>query len=133
MYRIVLDTNVLISAVIGNGKPRHLLKAILDGRCVLVTSDVILNEMAGVLSRPKFKMNGREVHDVMSALVFSSDVRRVKSRFRIVREDPDDDAIINTAYDGQADYIVSGDDDLLKIRVFEGIRIISVAEMLNLL
>ena len=72
----------------------------------------------------------QEVHDIMSALALSSDIKMVKSRFKAVR-DSDDDAVINTAYDGQADYI-SGDDDL-KIKTFEEIRIISVAGMLDLL
>jgi putative PIN family toxin of toxin-antitoxin system len=56
---------------------------------------------------------------------------QVKSRFKVVKEDPDDDIIVRTAYDGKADYIVSGDKHLLSMKEFKGIRILTVEEMLN--
>lgn len=133
MYRVVLDTNVLISAVIRNGKPRHLLNAANDKKYVLVTSREILNELAGVLRRPKFQMNEAEIMQILFALVSSSDIKIVKSKFKVVKEDPDDDVIINTAYDGQADYIVSGDDHLLSVKKFKNIQIVTVAEMFKML
>ena len=134
MYRVVLDTNVLISAVIRKGKPRHLLeKAIKDNKYVLVTSRDIVDELRDVLSRPKFQMSREEIDQISVALVSSSDVKMIKSNFKVVKEDPDDDVIINTAYDGNANYIVSGDDDLLRIKEFKGIQIIKVADMLKLL
>lgn len=134
MYRVVLDTNVLISAVICSGKPRQLLrKAVDDGKYVLVTSDEILNEMSGVIRRPKFKMNEDEIEDILFALISSSDIKMITSMFKVVKDDPDDNVIINTAYDGKADYIVSGDDDLLRIKKFKDIKIVTVAEMLKIL
>jgi len=57
----------------------------------------------------------------------------VKSNFKVVKEDPDDDVIINTAYDGHADYIVSGDNHLLRIKKFKNIKMVTVADMLKLL
>ncbi|MCH8915983.1 MAG: putative toxin-antitoxin system toxin component, PIN family [Thaumarchaeota archaeon] len=133
MYRVVLDTNVLISAVISNGKPRQLLNAVNDKKYVLVTSSEILNELAGVLRRPKFQMNEDEIMQILFALVSSSDIKIVKSKFKVVKEDPDDDVIINTAYDGQADYIVSGDGDLLRVKKFKNIQIVTAVEMLKML
>jgi predicted nucleic acid-binding protein len=50
-----------------------------------------------------------------------------------VKEDPDDDTIIQTAYDSEADYIISGDKHLLLLKQFKGIRILTVDEMLNVL
>ena len=79
------------------------MRAILDGRCVLATSDAILNEVAGVLSRSKFKVNRKEVRAVMPALIFPSYVKSVKSGSKAAAEDPDDDAITSTAYGGKAD------------------------------
>lgn len=133
MYRVVLDTNVLISAIIRNGKPRQLLrKSIEENKYILVTSNDILNEMVGVLRRPKFQMSKEEISKILFALVSSSDVKVVKSRFKVVK-DPDDDMIVNTAYDGETDYIVSGDGDLLRVKEFKNIKIITVKEMLKLL
>ena len=57
----------------------------------------------------------------------------IRSKFKVVKNDPDDDIIVNTAYDGNADYIVSGDDDLLKLKSFKGIRIVTVNEILTIL
>jgi len=134
MYRVVLDTNVFISATIRDGKPRQLLKkAVKDKKYVLVTSNEILNETREVLRRPKFQMSEDEIDQILFALVSSSDIKIVKSNFKVVKEDPDDDMIINTAYDGQVDYIVSGDDDLLRMKKFKNIKIVTVAEMLKLL
>lgn len=134
MYRVVLDTNVVVSAVIHNGKSRHLLKkTVEDGKYVMITSDEMLNEVVDVLRRPKFRMGEDEIEGVLFALVSSSYIKVLKSRFKIVKEDPDDNVIINTAYDGRADYIVSGDDDLLRIKKFKGIHIVTVTEMLELL
>ena len=54
MYRLVVDTNVIVSAVIGTGKPRQfLLEGLLGGKYALVTSDAIISEMREVLGRPK--------------------------------------------------------------------------------
>ncbi len=127
----MLDTNVFISAVIRNGKPRQLLnKAVEDKKYVLVTSDEILNETAKVLRGSKFKMDEGEISKILFALVSSSDIKMIKSKFKVI-DDPDDDVIVNTAYDGKADYIVSGDDDLLRVKGFKGIQMVTVAEMLK--
>jgi predicted nucleic acid-binding protein len=57
----------------------------------------------------------------------------VKSKFKIVREDPDDDMIVLSAYDSKARYIVSGDKHLLALKEFKGIRILINNEILNIL
>jgi uncharacterized protein len=57
----------------------------------------------------------------------------VKSKFKVVKEDPDDDAILQAAYDSKADYIISGDKHLLALKQFKNIRILTVDEMLNVL
>jgi len=134
MYRVVLDTNVLVSAVIGNGRPRRLLrKAVIDGEYTLVTSDEILGELGRVLHRSEFRISEENIRTILSAFISSSDIQRTRSRFRVVEADPDDDIIINAAYDGMADFIVSGDGDLLKVGEFRGIKIVTVAAMLDLL
>ena len=63
----------------------------------------------------------------------TAEVVNVKSKFRAVEEDPKDDIVIATAYDGRVDFIVSGDRHLLALEEFKGIRILTVDEMLNVL
>ena len=62
-----------------------------------------------------------------------NEVVDTKSEFKAVPDDPDDDMVINAAYDGRADYIVSGDRHLLKMKEFQGIPIVTVARMLDIL
>lgn len=58
---------------------------------------------------------------------------RIKSRFKVVKSDPDDDIILRAAYDSKADYIVSGDKHLLSLSEFKGIRIVTIEEILKIL
>jgi hypothetical protein len=78
-------------------------------------------------------MTKDEVIVIVSTLVDSCEKIPLKSNFKVIESDPDDDIIINTAYDGKADYIVSGDPDLKSLKNFKGIKIVSVDEMLKIL
>ncbi len=133
MLRVVLDTNVLVSAVISNGKSRELLRKGIDNQFSIVTSDSILKELATVLRRPKFKTSEDEIHRIILAMIRSSEITNVKTKFKAVKEDPKDDMVVNTAYDGHADIIVTGDKHLLEMENFRGIKIITVENMLELL
>jgi len=133
MLRAVLDTNVLISAIISDGKPRELLKKGTANQFSIVTSNLILKELITVLRRPKFKTPEDEIQKIIIALLRSSEVIKVKSKFTEVKEDPKDDMIINTAYDGRADVIVSEDSHLLELKNFRGVKIITVDCMLKTL
>ena len=134
MSRIVLDTNVVIGAIIHGGGPEHLLKKILkDDRHVLVTSPGIFTELVDVLQRPKFDMWNDETAQALRILSTLSDTVVAKSGFTAVKTDPADNMIINTAYDGHADYIVSSDRDLLRMKRFKQTRMVTVTQMLLLL
>jgi len=133
MLRVVLDTNVIVSAVISDGKPRELLRRGIENQFIIVASDLILKELFTVLCRPKFKTREDEINRIVLALIQSSEVVSVKSEFKVVKQDPKDDIIIRTAYDGEADLIVSGDKRLLELGSFRGIKIISVEKMIKLL
>jgi putative PIN family toxin of toxin-antitoxin system len=133
VLRIVLDTNVIISAIIRNGEPRKLLEFGINGKYRILMSREILNEFSEVLQRPKFKTTVDEVTNIISALVKSSENVTIKSNLKVIASDPDDDIMINTAYDGKADYIVSGDSDIKSLRNFKGVKIVSVDEMLKIL
>lgn len=109
MPRAVLDTNVLVSAIISEGKPRQLLNRGIEKQFSIVTSDPLLKELVTVLRRPKFATSEDEIHRLIIALMQSSEVVRVKSNFKVVKDDPDDDMILNTACDGRADVVVTGD------------------------
>lgn len=69
MLRIVLDTNVLVSAIIRNGKPRKLFQMGIDGKYTILTSKEILDELSEVLQRSKFKMTKEDIIRIVSALM----------------------------------------------------------------
>lgn len=133
--KIVLDTNVLISALIKEGKPRQLLLKIIKSRHQLITSREILEEFALTANELRIlKYAGHEdVADFLRDIAMASKIVEIKSRFDIVKEDPDDDVILRTAFDARASYIVSGDRHLLDLKRFRRTRIVSVEEMLGIL
>jgi uncharacterized protein len=130
--RVVVDTNVLISALLADGKPRRLLALLIDTR-QLVSSTQILAELADVASREKFGVRQSRVASFLSILSRGAVLASVKRAKRIVVEDPEDDTVIATALAGGASYIVSGDRHLLDLGRFESIRIVTVEEMLKIL
>lgn len=126
MLRAVLDTNVLVSAVISSGTSREALKRAIVKQYTLVISEPILRELTNVLHRSKFKTSEEEIGRLILALTRTAETVTIKSRFIVVKDDPKDDMIVETAYDGHADMIVTGDKHLLGLHDFQGIEIITV-------
>jgi len=118
MPRAVFDTNVLVSGMVHAAKSRLLIDAVLEGKITLISSMQIIQEFKGVIARDKFKLSKDQQNTLTSFILRASNIVRVKSRFRVVREDPSDNVILRTAYDGKADYIVSGDEHLLSLKEF---------------
>ncbi|MGD0451857.1 MAG: putative toxin-antitoxin system toxin component, PIN family [Candidatus Bathyarchaeia archaeon] len=131
MLRVVLDTNVLVSAIISDGKSRELLRRGIANEFSIITSDLIVKELVSVLNRPKFKTSEDEINRIMHALIKSAEIVIVKSKLEAVKEDPKDNIIIETAYDGTANIIVSGDRHLLALKTFKRIKIMAVEEMVG--
>jgi len=103
--RVVLDTNVLVSAIISDGKSRKLLKKGITNQYSVLISDLILKELIIVFRRPKFKISEDEVQRTILAIIRTADIVNVKTKIKAVKEDPKDDMIIETAIDGNADLL----------------------------
>jgi hypothetical protein len=130
--KVVLDTNVLVSALIKAGKPRDLFNKLVKNK-QLVLSRAILEEFLDVIEDPKIAKyaSEKDVTIFLNTLKNAARIVQVKSKFKAVKDDPDDDTIIRAAYDSKANYIISGDRHLLVLKQFKGIRILTVDEMLN--
>jgi uncharacterized protein len=132
---VVFDLNVLVSSLIVKGKPRDLWYMAKNNEYTLELSNEMFSEFVNVISRRKFE---KYVTDI-DVKLFLADLSRVvkfvqvKSKFKVISEDPDDDIIVRTAFDGKADYIVSGDKHLLALKEFKWIKILTIDEMLNIL
>jgi len=132
MVRVVVDTNVLVSAFLKDSKPRKLLVTLLESH-ELVSSAPLLAELADVLSREKFGVSADAVERFIAILVRRATVVQAGSDLKVVAEDPDDDVVLSTAVNGKAEYIVSGDKHLLKIDKFKNIRIVTVGEFIMII
>lgn len=138
--RVVLDTNVLISALLQpKGNPGKILEAAVDGRLTIVSSPRLLQELEGALSYPHIQKRLLESwteDDLRSFLLsFRNTVTEVSHEppwKNWVPDDPDDDWVVACALAGKADYIVSGDQHLLALKQVDGIKIVSPAEFIKL-
>jgi len=132
MVRVVIDTNVLVSALIDDGKPRRLVVELLDKHTVILSRQM-LAELADVLSRDKFSVTSSQVDRFVLSLVRMSKIVPDNSRFKVILEDPDDNKVLNTAFSGRADFIVTGDHHLLVLSQFKKTKIVNVNQMQNIL
>lgn len=129
--RLVLDTNVVASAMLWGGRPRILLHAAQDKRVQLFTSTAMLLELAEILARPKFA-----ARITASMLTVDQLVERYALLTKVVRPiplqgvapDPDDDVVIATALAARAECIVTGDKPLLGVMTYQGVRIVGVGK-----
>jgi uncharacterized protein len=130
MVRVVIDTNILVSALIDDGKPRKLVVELFDKHTVILSRQM-LAELADVLSRDKFTVTSSQVDRFVTSLVRMSKIVPDNARFKVVLEDPNDDEVLNTAYGGKAEFIVTGDRHLLVLKKFKKTKIVNINQMLD--
>lgn len=133
--RTVPDTNIIVSGLLWRGNPRRILDAARDGIIELFTSPALLEELEDVLNRAKFAkrletagVSVRELIEGYSTLATVIDAEPIEP---VIIRDPDDDAVIACALSAEAEIIVSGDDDLLDLKEYQGIRILTATELLT--
>ncbi len=126
--KVVLDTNILVSAFIVDGVCSGLLDdCISNRRITIILSMSILNEFRNTLTR-KFRHGSEEIRTRVGALLEASEIVEPVIFETQVCRDADDDAILGTAVAGNADCIVTGDSDLLVLERFQDVDIISPSE-----
>ena len=136
--RAVLDTNVLISGLVSeHGPPRHILDAWLEDCYVLVTSLYLIEELIHVLSYPRIveriRLDDAELAAILEALLSKAEVVPGQLCLPGVTRDPKDDAVVACAKEGEADVIVSGDQDLLVLGEYEGVRVVTPRRFVEIL
>jgi putative PIN family toxin of toxin-antitoxin system len=131
--RLVIDTNVFVSGLISStGSPARILRAIRNRTVVHLVSDPVVEEYLRVLDYPrirKFKsVTDAFIADISAYLVYRTERVELVSKIKM-SPDPDDDVFLQTAVDGNATLLVSGDKtDLLSLRIVERIPIVSAKE-----
>ncbi len=139
MLNVVVDTNVFISALLSEtGAPSKLLDAWSDGHFAILITTEIIEEINQVLSQPKFQKK----HATLSKKLAGLNALLLEHAIYIephsdlrgsVPADPDDEIFLAAAVDGQADAIISGDTDLLSLKIFQDIPIITPREFLEII
>ena len=99
----------------------------------VVTSPQLLAELADVLSREKVVVGKYHANKFVAVVAWLDSTVTPQSLPGSVPEDPDDEVVLGTALQGRASYIVTGDAHLLSLGASRGIRIVTVAEMLDAL
>ncbi len=130
--KLVLDSNVIISALLFGGKPRLVFDLVLSGKIDLAISEPILEEIQEVLLRPKFKLSKSFVKEFIKELEEIAKIVEPKRKLKVVKSDPDDDMIIECAIEAKANYIISGNKHLFELKSFEGIIILTPAEFIQM-
>jgi putative PIN family toxin of toxin-antitoxin system len=120
--KVVLDTNVLVSALLWGGNSFHLLQAARYGRIQLFSSTLLCQELEAVLSRPKFHshLSSNDLSAQQLGHLYRGMVHTVNAP---VSRDPQDDMVLACAVAAKADLIVTGDEDLLTLTHFQNIWI----------
>ena len=134
MIRAVLNTNVIIPALLFSGPPSQLVSAWQSSRLRPVVSAPILDEYIRVLAYPKFDLTSPEIRSLIEEelLPFIETVR-VRSSIAPVVRDPDDAKFITCVETAGVRWLVSGDDDLLSLRHIQSVEVVSVSAFLQLL
>ena len=121
--KVVLDTNVLIAAALKGGLSEQILRLAASRELTLITSEEILKELSKKLLS-KFAWKDNEVSLYIRTLREISEVVSPSTKLDVISKDPDDNKILEAALEGKVDLIVSIDQDLLKLKKFEGIGIV---------
>jgi len=131
--RVVLDTNVLISALLFGGLPGRLVPLWQRREIVLLVSPEVLKEYIKVLSYPKFGLDEEEIKSILreEVLPYFDPVKPV-TPVEVVGEDPSDDKFLSLAVDGKAKFLVSGDLRLLGIKRYCETAIVTASAFLDL-
>ncbi|TGL61139.1 putative toxin-antitoxin system toxin component, PIN family [Leptospira ognonensis] len=133
MLRILLDTNIYVSAILFKGKPRLVLQELVDERVLAFISNEILKELEDTLSKPKFKLNNDFVQLVLSEI---RDITKLISisplNSYLELRDRNDYHILETAYSAKVDFLVTGDKDILSLKSITDFKIVPPEEFLRI-
>jgi putative PIN family toxin of toxin-antitoxin system len=134
-----LDANVLVSGIAGYKKaesaPGEILRRLIKGDFSLVTSNAILTEVHRTLVKTFFRrsLSDEDRSDLIAAAIRGADILTVLVPVSGVASHPEDDLVLATAVSGAAEYLVTGDRQLLAVGTFHDVRLVTARQFLDLL
>ena len=131
MLKAVFDTNILFSATGWHGSPYQCLTLAREGKITLILCREILTEYHEKM-QTKLGMTPDQATRAVAEILSCATLTDIKNELRVVKDDPDDDKVVECAVVGSAAHIVSGDRHLLDMKEYQGIAIIRANEFLSL-
>lgn len=131
-FKVVFDTNIFISAILFGGNPKQCLELARSGDIKLFSSKRILLELAKKMEE-KFLWSENEIHELIAGITIFTRFVEPKQKVNVIKNDSEDNRVLECAQEANADYIISGDKKhLLSLKKFKGIPIFSAKEFLDL-
>lgn len=129
--KIILDTNLWINFLITNDFSR-LDQIIFEKHCTLIFSEELVEEFLDVAKRPKFRrfFAQHDIENMLDTIYEYADFVKVTSSIQLCR-DPKDDFLLSLSVDGNVDFLLTGDKDLLELKTISTTRIITIFEFLD--
>lgn len=135
VIRAVVDTNVLISGATGSTTPAQVIDGWRQNKYILVTSPQLIAEVNEVIRRPEIIRQFNLSESLISGFVGTLSTRAYVTpgtlQLDVIKEDPPDNQVLSAAVEGSADYIVSGDKDLLRLGQYQDIAILKPIDFLD--
>ena len=129
--RVVLDSNIFISAFLFGGVSAGVIGLALGGSFFVYTSIPILDEIRDVLRRPKFGLSSSQAFTLIEEIHSLCRIVSSEEPVFAVKEDPDDNKILECALAAKAEVIVSGDLHLLRLQQWRGVKILTPADFMR--
>jgi putative PIN family toxin of toxin-antitoxin system len=133
VLKVVLDTNVLVSAIVYGGNPRKVLQAAISGAVEISVSEAIIKELQDVLQRPKFSLSVQFVHNTIAEMTSIAEWVVPTKHHHLVNDDPSDNLVLDCAVAAEADYLVTGDDHLLQLKKCGSVKIVNSQQFVEVL
>ena len=127
--RVVADTNILVSGLLWIGAPHEIIKLAENKYIILFSSLPLIKEISEVLAREKFMRRIEELKTTTEELIESlfgiMEIVHPKAPLSVVKNDPDDNKVLECAVAADAEYVITGDPHLLKLKRFQSVSILT--------
>jgi putative PIN family toxin of toxin-antitoxin system len=130
--KIVIDSNVFISSFFWSGNPQKIFDRVINGLDELFITDEIIEEITSVMGSRKFNTNRSEIEDYIKIIEKYSKKTVSKNVPESISRDKDDDKILQCGFNGNVDFIITGDKDLLVLKEYKAIKIITPKNYLEI-
>ncbi len=127
---VVIDTNVFISAFGWKGNPLEIIRLIEQGEIVPLLSIQQLQEIERVLRYPRMHFSEQQIQERMYFILNVAQIVDIAGNLDIIKEDPSDNIILETATEHNAEYVISGDKHLLQLKQYKNVKIVTPKEFL---